>query len=312
MSLAEIERAAQAAIDGAGRSVVRIGRDGRGSGIVVGDGLVLTNAHNLRGAETTVTFGDGRSAVATVAGSDLDGDLAVLQVDTTGAPAIPWRDAEAPAVRSGTAVFALAGGPSGPRVSFGLVRTVAQAFRGPRGRRITGGVEHTAPLPRGASGGPVLDVDGRLLAVNTHRIGEGVYLSMPADAALRARVDALAVGRAPTRRRLGVALAPAEVARRLRRSVGLPDATGLLVREVMAGSPAEAAGLREGDLLTAAGGRELATTDDLHEALDAVAEGEALVVSVLRGNEGVSATVRFDAPAAEAATGEAAEPSEPA
>jgi serine protease Do len=300
MSLAEIEQAAQAAIDGAGRSVVRIGRDGRGSGIVVGNGLVLTNAHNLRGSETTVTFGDGRSEVGTVAGSDLDGDLAVLQVDTAAAPAIAWREAEAPALRSGSAVFALAGGPGGPRVSFGLVSSVAQAFRGPRGRRITGGLEHTAPLPRGASGGPVVDAQGHLVAVNTHRVGEGLYLSMPADAALRARVDALAVGKAPTRRRLGVALAPAEVARRLRRSVGLPEAVGLLVRGVVDGSPADAAGLREGDLLTAAGGRQLATTDDLHEVLDRLEEGAELSVEVLRGSEALTVSVRFDPPAAEA------------
>jgi serine protease Do len=300
MSLAEIEQAAQAAIDGAGRSVVRIGRDGRGSGIVVGNGLVLTNAHNLRGSETTVTFGDGRSEVGTVAGSDLDGDLAVLQVDTAAAPAIAWRDAEAPALRSGSAIFALAGGPGGPRVSFGLVSSVAQAFRGPRGRRITGGLEHTAPLPRGASGGPVVDAQGHLVAVNTHRVGEGLYLSMPADAALRARVDALAVGKAPTRRRLGVALAPAEVARRLRRSVGLPEAVGLLVRGVVDGSPADAAGLREGDLLTAAGGRQLATTDDLHEVLDRLEEGAELSVEVLRGSEALTVSVRFDPPATEA------------
>jgi serine protease Do len=174
-------------------------------------------------------------------------------------------------------------------------------------------VEHGAARRAAGEGSRVLDAPGDAPAARSpERLG---HRADQAEADARAGWPAGQRehrGAAAHRRRFGVALAPAEVARRLRRSVGLPDATGLLVREVMAGSPAEAAGLREGDLLTAAGGRELATTDDLHEALDAVAEGEALVVSVLRGNEPLSATVRFDAPAAEAATGEAAEPSEPA
>src|SRR5215204_4189727 len=77
-------------------SVVRIGRHGgRGCGVVVGDGLVLTNAHNLRDRTTQVTFADGRAAQGRAAGVDLDGDLTVLQVDTGGAPAVTWATAGA-------------------------------------------------------------------------------------------------------------------------------------------------------------------------------------------------------------------------
>ena len=76
---------------GAGTSVVGVGqRWGAGSGIVLGDGTVLTNAHNVRGGTVTVTFADGRTADGTVAGADTDGDLAVIGVDTGGAPALPW------------------------------------------------------------------------------------------------------------------------------------------------------------------------------------------------------------------------------
>ena len=85
--------------------------------------------------------------------------------------------------------------------------------------------------------------------VNTNRIGEGFYLALPADAALKARVEALARGETPTRERLGVAIAPSHVARRLRRSVGLPERDGVLVRGVEEGSPAEAAGIEAGDLI---------------------------------------------------------------
>src|ERR1700747_1566011 len=79
----------------AGASVVGIGqRWGIGSGIVLGEGRVLTNAHNIRGDQATVTFGDGRTAEGTVAGHDVDGDLAVVQADTGQVAALPWATGE--------------------------------------------------------------------------------------------------------------------------------------------------------------------------------------------------------------------------
>src|SRR5262249_59246072 len=79
--------------EGAGTSVVGSGqRWGAGSGIVLGEGQVLTNAHNVRGDQVTVTFADGRTAEGSVAGHDIDGDLAVIGVDTGGTPALPWAD----------------------------------------------------------------------------------------------------------------------------------------------------------------------------------------------------------------------------
>ena len=168
----------------------------------------------------------------------------------------------------GTAVFgAGASHGGGTRVTFGLVSAVARAFRGPGGRRIAGSVEHTAPLAPGSSGGALLDADGKLVGLNTNRIGEGFYLALPADAALRARVDALGRGESPTRPRLGVAVAPSHVARRLRRSVGLPERDGILVRGVEDGSLAAAAGIEAGDLIVEAGGKPITDADDLLEAL---------------------------------------------
>ena len=84
---------------------------------------------------------------------------------------------------------------------------VARAFRGPGGRRIAGSIEHTAPLAPGSSGGALLDADGRLVGLNTNRIGDGFYLALPADGALRERVDALGRGEEPKRARLGVSVA---------------------------------------------------------------------------------------------------------
>src|ERR1700723_4642862 len=89
--LDEIHQNIRQLAEGAGPSVVGIGqRWGTGSGIVLGTGQVLTNAHNVRGDQVTVTFADGRTAEGTVAGRDIDGDLAVISVDTGDTPALAW------------------------------------------------------------------------------------------------------------------------------------------------------------------------------------------------------------------------------
>jgi serine protease Do len=281
----ELRRTTKQVRDRVGPAVVTIGRNGRGTGIVVAAGQVLTNAHNLRDRTTSVTFADGRVEQATAAGVDEEGDLAVLTVDTGALAPLVW--ATEP-VEAGDVVLACA---AGGRVTMGLVSATGRSFRGPRGRRIHGTVEHTAPLGPGSSGGPVLNPDAELVALNTHRIGFGFYLAVPADSELRSRVDALAAGRSPEHRRIGVAIVPSRVAARLRRAVGLPEREGLLVRAVEHGTPAANAGIVAGDLLVKAGGVELRTADDLFGALDA--GGETLVVDFVRGVDEHSVTVVF-------------------
>ena len=267
-------------------SVVGIGR--RGSGVVLAPGLVATNAHNVRSEEVEVAFADGRTVTASVSGADVDGDVAVLAADTGDAPPIAFADA---LPTPGTPVFALSNpGGRGTRVSFGIVSSVGRSFRGPRGRRIAGSVEHTAPLARGSSGGPIVDSQGRAVGLNTHRLGDGFYLALPLDPVLRSRLDDLRDGRAPTRRSLGVAVAPPAVARRLRAAVGLPERDGLLVRDVDPEGPAARAGLREGDLIVEAGGRVLGSVDDLHEVLDGWRD-DTLAVLVVRGADEQNLTI---------------------
>ena len=261
-----------------------------GSGMVIGKGRILTNGHNIRGDEMTVAFADGRTATARVLGVDVDGDLAVLEVDTDGLVPLTW--AADATVAVGQPVFAVSNpGGRGLRVTFGLVSGTSRSFRGPRGRRISGTLEHTAPLLPGSSGGPVVNAAGEVLGINTNRLGEGFYLAIPGGSGLQDRIEALGRGETPSRPRLGVAVAPPEIARRMRRAVGLPERDGLLVRGVEEGTPADAAGLQEGDLIVAAGGRVVRVLEDLQAALDG-AKGE-LEIGVVRGTEERSVTAKL-------------------
>jgi S1-C subfamily serine protease len=275
-----------------GPAIVRIGRHGgRGCGIVVAEGRVLTNAHNLRDRTTEVTFADGHSSQGELTAIDPDGDLAVLAVDTGDVAVLAWAE-ELP--EAGSIIFTVSRArDAGTRLTFGMVSGVERAFRGPRGRQVTGSLEHTAPLARGSSGSALVSEDGRLVGINTARLGEGFYLALPADAELRERVDALVRGESPHRLVLGVGLAPAEVAAKLRASVGLPDRAGLLVRTVEDGSAAARAGIQVGDLLSAANGTALTSVDDLHGALDAARATGTLGLHVVRGAEDLDVTVEF-------------------
>ncbi|UDY37040.1 S1C family serine protease [Dermatobacter hominis] len=292
--LAELSSAARTAAAASAASTVGIGRRGRGTGIVVDTDRVLTNVHNLRDRTTQVTFADGRTAQGRVLGADPDRDLVVLDVSTDGAPAIEWSDRT---LDVGDTVFAGARGTRGHRVSFGLVSSSDRSFRGQRGRRVKGAVEHTAPLARGSSGGPLLDVDGRLVGINTARLGEGFYLAQPTDTDLRGRVDQLIAGEHLGGRRLGVAIVGPDETRRLRRQVGLPDQDGLLIRSVVPDSAAAQAGLGEGDLVIAVDGTAVRDVDDVWDALDA--GGDTVDVSVLRGADERTVTVSFAEPPAD-------------
>src|SRR4051794_1672308 len=295
-TVADLSETLAGAAERVGPSVVGLGRGwGLGSGVVIAEGRVLTNAHNLRRAEVAVTFADGRRESSEAAGIDPDLDLAVLATDTGDAPVIAWEPE--PAVPSlGTPVVALANpGGRGLRVTLGFVSSEGRSFRGPRGRRVEGAIEHTAVLPRGSSGGPLVDVQGRLLGLNSVRLDGGLILAVPATARVRERADALAHGGAPGSHRLGGAVAPPRAARRLRRAVGLPERDGLLVRDVESNSPADRAGIERGDLIVAAAGNDLEGIDGLYSALDSVpTAGGSLPLTLVRGTDEREVEVVFE------------------
>jgi serine protease Do len=282
----ELRDAVRTAATALGGSVVAVGR---GAGVVVSAGRVLTNAHNVAAGEVPVRFADGRTAGGEVAAADIDGDLAVVGVDTGEASPATFADAP-PGL--GEPVLAFGAPRRGPaRITVGFVCAVDQAFRGPRGRRLVG-VEHTAPVGRGSSGGPIVDLDGRVVGIDTHRRGDGLYLALPAGPELADRVARLARGEAPSPPRLGIAIAPPQVARRLRAAVGLEERDGLLVRDVDPDGPASRAGMRQGDLVVAVDGAPVASPDDL---LDHLADSDGpLTLTVVRGVDEIDVRVDPD------------------
>lgn len=292
----------------AGPAVFGLGRWGRGSGVVVAEGLALAaphhhprggpHHHHPRGGpfrhrgpqppwredrSPVAVFADGRAVDAESAGTDPRTGLVVLRLDTSGVTPIPPAAGDA---RLGDPVLALGNpGGRGLRVTPGHVAAEPRVLEGPGGRTGPTGIEHSAPLPRGAAGGPLLDADGGLLGINVMRPGWGLILAVATGGDVAERAAAVAGGTVARPRTLGVALAPGHVARRLRRAVGLPDAEGILVRAVEDGSPAAAAGLGDGDLITAAGGTPVTEVADLARAIDAAPEDGRMVLTVLRGTE---------------------------
>jgi serine protease Do len=287
---AELEESIRGLATTIGSAVVGVGRHRHvGSGIVVGEGTVLTNAHNIHSRETAITFADGRVATGEVTGFDVDGDIATIAVDTGDVAPVEWSRKQ---VDYGTPVAALSNpGGRGLRVTVGYVSGLGRSFRGPRGRRIRGSIEHTSPLLPGSSGGPLVDSDGKLLGINTNRLGEGFYLAIAATQELRDKVDQLARGDNPQRRYIGVSVVPNQVALKMRRAVGLPDQTGVLVRGVAEDGPAARAGVNEGDMITSVAGINIDDVDDLHDALQSVVLGQPFSVVVMRGSDTVELEV---------------------
>ncbi len=283
------------AVDKVGPSVVSlaVGRRGRfgqgaGSGVVIApDGYVLTNAHVVDASRSAasprwagrveVTLHDGKTVEARPVGGDRSTDLAVVRVNATSLEHVRI-DGERDLLR-GQLVVAI-GNPLGfeSTVSAGVVSATGRSLRGYDGRLVENLVQHTAPLNPGHSGGPLVDYRGHLVGVNTAIIAfaQGMSFAIPSETVNWVVPKLIADGKV-RRAYLGIQGQTVRTAQN--------KGTGVLVVSVEKGSPAESAGLVQGDIILEAGGKPVHTIDGLLRALARHAAGADLELRTKRGGD---------------------------
>jgi S1-C subfamily serine protease len=253
-----------------------------GSAVVyTGDGFLLTNAHVVGSAPGgTAAFADGTTSPFRVIGVDPLSDLAVLRV--TGDAPEPAELGEADDLVVGQLVVAV-GNPLGlaGSVTAGVVSALGRSLPVGEHSIIEDVIQTDAALNPGNSGGALADSSARVVGINTAVAGVGLGLAVPVNATTRRIVSALMADGRVRRAYLGVAVVPAPVAPVWRPKLG-GRATGLRVASVVAGGPADRAGLRVGDLLLTADGREVAAAQDLQRLMFAEAIGRPFPVTVMR------------------------------
>ena len=253
-----------------------------GSAVVfTADGFLLTNAHVVgRSAGGSAVFSDGTTSAFQVVGADPLSDLAVVRV--TGATPAPAELGEADGLRVGQLVVAV-GSPLGlaGSVTAGVVSALGRSLPVGENRIIEDVIQTDAALNPGNSGGALADSNARVVGINTAVAGTGLGLAVPVNSTTRRIVSALMADGRVRRAYLGVAVVPAPVAPVWRSKLG-GRATGLRVASVVPGGPADRAGLRVGDLLLTAGGREVAAAQDLQRLMFAEAIGHPFPVTVMR------------------------------
>ena len=268
--------------------VPRRGASWRGPGESLGsavvftsDGFLLTNAHVVGQATGgTAAFWDGTSVPFQVVGADPLSDLAVVRA--TGDTPAPAVLGEADDLVVGQLVVAV-GNPLGltGSVTAGVVSALGRSMPTGQHGLIEDVIQTDAALNPGNSGGALADSRARVVGINTAVAGVGLGLAVPVNGTTRRIVSALMHDGRVRRAYLGIVVAPAPVAPVWRPRLG-GRATGLRVASVVAGGPADRAGLRAGDLLLTAGGHEVATAQDLQRLMFAEAIGRPLAITVMR------------------------------
>ncbi len=256
---------------------------GIGSGVIVTqDGFILTNNHVVDGAkEVKVTLPDGRDFTAKVVGRDPKSDIAVVKIDADHLPTVALADSDK--VEVGDVVLAI-GNP------FGVGQTVTEGIVSATGRGNLGiedyedFIQTDAAINPGNSGGALVDIDGRLVGINTailsHSGGsQGVGFAIPADLARTVMQSLVADGHV-TRGYLGVMIQPVTPA--LADEFKLKEARGALVSDVVADSPAAKAGLKDGDVVMSFNGRKIGDSRQLQLTVAETKPGSKVPVEILR------------------------------
>jgi S1-C subfamily serine protease len=305
LALDAYSRAVVGATERVGPAVVKIearGRDdakarrrartaGAGSGFVfTPDGLILTNCHVVeQAAEIGVVLPDGRTELGDLIGLDADTDLAVVRIGAAGLETTALGNSAA--LRTGQLVIAI-GNPYGFQhtVTAGVVSAVGRSLRSRTGRLMDGLIQTDAALNPGNSGGPLVNARGEVVGINTIAIlpAQGLSFAVPINRARQVVPDLLRHGRV-RRSYLGIGGQDVPVPRHLTRMAGTGAA--ILVLSVEPGGPADAAGVREGDLMIAFASRHVGSVDDLHALLTEDRIGQPTPMAVFRGAERRTLTV---------------------
>ncbi len=262
-----------------------------GSGVILtADGLLLTNRHIIKDAdEIRVVLAEGRSLDVSVVGFDPETDLAVLKANATGLPAITVGRPQS--LRVGDVVLAI-GNP------FGIGQTVTMGIVSATGRSHLGltsiedFIQTDAAINPGNSGGALVDAQGRLVGINTAIYSEsggsqGVGFAIPADLATKVMSQVAAKGRVE---RGWIGISGLDVTPDLAESFGLRVNKGVLVESTLKESPAEQAGLRPGDVISALDKRRIDTIRNLIDAVADAGPNSQVTIEVWRGSQRISTT----------------------
>jgi serine protease Do len=263
-----------------------------GSGVIVDPrGYILTNNHVVENAgEIEVRLSDDRKFRASVVGRDAKTDLAVLRVEA-GSAVLPAADlGDSDALRIGQWAIAI-GNP------FGLDRTVTVGIISATGRTRVGlatyeaFIQTDASINPGNSGGPLLNLDGKVIGINTAIVasGQGIGFSIPINMAREIMGQLIAKGRV-TRGWLGVVIQ--DLTDELAAGFGVAGRGGVLVSDVMKGSPAEASGMKAGDIIVEFGGQPIKEITDLQKRVAAIEPGQPTPLTVLRDRAATPLTIR--------------------
>ncbi|TMF92311.1 MAG: PDZ domain-containing protein [Chloroflexi bacterium] len=264
-------------VEKASKSVVRVdARRGRaGTGIVWDSGLVLTANHVVEQEDDIEVVVDEKSSKATLVGRDPATDLALLKVDGLSAPALPR--AKVDDLKPGQIVLAI-GRPGSLKATFGTISAVSSSWRGWRGSEIEHLIQTNAPLYPGFSGGPLVDVEGRAVGMNSWVFGRGDGRAIAMDVAERVVASLRSEGRIK-RPYLGIGTQEVPVKGRVNQD------SGLLIVAVEPQSPADKAGLMQGDTLVALDGTATKSLEDLYSGLRKIKVGATQTVKVVRAGE---------------------------
>ena len=260
---------------------------GNGSGFVIApDGFVLTNSHVVHAASSiTVNLPDGREYPAQVTGDDPDTDLAVIRIDAPQLTHVRLADSEN--LRVGQVVIAI-GNPLGfqASVTAGVISALGRSMHAQSGRLIDNIIQTDAALNPGNSGGPLVNSAGEVVGVNTAMIrpAQGICFAIASNTAKLVAGWLIRDGRI-RRGYIGVAGQNVPIHRRIIRFYGLPLETGVLVVSVDKKSPAERAGLREGDLVVAFNDQPIGSLHHLHKILVGEQIGVSAKLTVIRHTE---------------------------